>query len=144
MKYQLIRNDIRPSYPGKQFGWVPDNMRDMVETRKVFSSGRLQEMTFWRTDVVFDHPTGYKLVRNGDAIPMDEECELASGLRPEQLTVVQYNRERLARGINRDDWESYDAGYMTGYNPDGDWIPGPNYDKWLAEQAAQEDEEEDE
>lgn len=144
MKFQLVRNDIEPSYPGKPFGWVPDDMRDMVETRKVFRSGRLQDVTFWRTDVVFDHPTGAFFVRNGDAVPMDEECELASGVKPSQLTVVQYNRERLARGISRDDWDAYDAGYMTGYRPDGSWEPGPNYAEWEARQQAQDDEEEDE
>lgn len=140
MKYQLIRDDLEPSYPNHQCGWVPDNMRDCVCTREVTRSGRLQAVVFWRTDVVFDHPTGYRLVQNGDAIPMDEECELAAGLKPEQLTVVQYNRERLARGIHPDDWEAYDKGYMVGYQPDGTWQPGPNYDAWLSEQEEEDDE----
>ena len=144
MKYQLIRNDLQPSYPGKPFGWVPDDMLDKVEVRKVFQSGRLRDVTYWRTDVVFDHPVGFRLVQNGDAIPMDEECELASGLKPSQLTVVQYNRERLAKGIAREDWEPYDKGYMVGYRPDGSWEPGPNYQQWLDERAAQEEEDDDE
>lgn len=143
MKYQLVRNDIQPSYPNHDFGWVPEDMRDKVCEREVFQSGRLRKVTYWRTDVVFDHPTGYRLVQNGDAIPMDEECEAAAGLKPEQLTVVQYNRERLARGIAPEDWDAYDKGYMTGYAPDGSWIPGPNYPAYEAAMAeAEEDEDE--
>lgn len=143
MKYQLVRSDIEPSYPSKPFGWVPDDMRDMTVVRKVFRSGRLQDVTFWRTDVVFEHPIGYRLVQNGDAIPMDEECELAAGLKPSQLTAVQYNRERLARGIAREDWAAYDAGYMVGYRPDGSWEPGPNYAEWTALQADAEEEDDE-
>lgn len=145
MKFQLTRNDIRPSYPNQPFGWVPDDMRDKVCARKVFQSGRWQDLVFWRTDVVFDHPAGYRMVQNGDAIPMDEECELAAGLKPEQLTVVQYNRERLAKGIAVEDWGAYDAGYMTGYRPDGSWEPGPNYAEYLRRKREEEiDEDEDE
>jgi len=136
MKFKFVRNDLEPSYPGKPFGWVPDDMQDRVEVRQVFRSGKLQDVTFWKTGVEFEHPSAAFFVRNGDAEPADDECREACGMTPVQIKDAQGNRERLAQGINPEDWDAYDKGYMTGYAPDGSgkWVPGPNYAEWEAEQ----------
>lgn len=139
MKFRLIRDDIEPSYPG---GKIPDDMLDKVCVRQVFSSGKLRDVTFWRTDVVFDHPLGYRFVQNGDAVAEDDECREAANRTPEQLAAAQHARERLARGIHPEDWPAYEAGYMIGYDPDGEWIPGPNYAEYAAAEQAAEDEDE--
>jgi hypothetical protein len=140
VKYQLTRNDIRPSYPGKPLGWVPDEMKDFVETREVYSSGRVQPITYWRTDVVFDNEYGPASVQGGFAVPMDDECREASNRTPAQIAVAQHAYARTAAGIDPEDFEAYEKGYMTGYL-DGEWIPGPNYAEWEALQKELEDED---
>lgn len=139
MKYRLIRNDIRPSYPGKPLGWVPDDMRDFVETREVYSSGRLQPITYWRTDVVFDNEHGPASVQGGFAEPLDDECKAACNRTPTQIAAAQKAYERTRLGIHPDDFEAFDKGYMAGYL-DGEWIPGPNHAEWLKIQQDEEDE----
>lgn len=140
MKYQLIRNDIEPSYPGKPYGWVPDDMREFVETREVFESGKKQMKTYWRSDVVFDNEFGPLSVRQGFAKPMDDECREACGRSPAQIAEGHKAYERTRLGIHPDDFDAFDKGYMTGYQPDGSWIPGPDYAKWEAEQQDEEEE----
>lgn len=144
MKYRLVRDDIEPSYPGKPFGWVPDDMKDFVQTREVFESGRTQKKTYWRSDVVFEGPWGPFLVQHGMAEPADEECEIACYRTPAERLAAQRAYERTKRGIHPDDFEAFDKGYMLGYQPDGSWLPGPKYDEYMALKAKEESEEEDE
>ena len=141
MKYQLTRNDIEPSYPGQPFGWVPDDMRELVETREVFESGRKQQKTYWRSDVVFDNVWGPTLVRRGMANPMDDECAETAGLTPLQIESARLAYDRTNRGIHPDDFDAFDRGYMTGYQPDGSWIPGPAYQEWESQQVEEEDDD---
>lgn len=74
-----------------------------------------------------EHPDAYMLVRQGVALPADEECEKAADRTAEQLAAAQYAYERLSRGVIPDDFAAYDRGEMVGYNPDGSWRPGPAY-----------------
>lgn len=66
------------------------------------------------------------LVQMGCAEPADEECAKAANMTSDQMAAAQYAYERANRGIAPEDFEAYDAGLMTGYRPDGSWIPGPN------------------
>jgi len=141
VKYQLTRNDIRPSYAGHPLGWVPDEMAEFIEWREVFSSGRVQRMAFWRCDVVFDNEWGPEMVRAGIAVPLDDECRNACERTAEQIAAAQKAYARTNAGIHPEDFEAYDKGYMVGYR-DGKWIPGPNYAEWEAQQRALEEEEE--
>lgn len=142
MQYRLTRNDIVPQYPNKPAGWVPDEMRDYVETREVFESGRVQEITYWRTDVVFDNEYGPLMIRQGCAEPVDDECRRACNRTDAQIAAAQKAYERTVRGIHPDDFEAYEKGYMVGYNGDGSWKPGPNYAEWEAIEQAEEEEDE--
>lgn len=141
MKYQLTDDSIRPSYPGKPFGWVPEEMRDFVCEREVFQSGKLQKMVFWRTDVVFDNEHGPAAVKQGFAVPMDDECREACELTDRQIEAAQKAYPRTKAGIHPEDFDAYDKGYMIGYQPDGAWLPGPNHEVWLEEQRAIEEED---
>lgn len=87
---------------------------------------------------VIDHPEAYLLVGNGCAIPDDEECTKATNLTGEQLADLQYRYRRIAAGIDLEDYEAYDQGLMTGYHPDGSWVPGPNHADWEWERRKQE------
>jgi hypothetical protein len=69
------------------------------------------------------------LVQMGCAEPADEECDKAAGMTPERIAIAAHAYERVHRGIHPDDYEAYEAGLMTGYNPDGSFIPGPNAER---------------
>jgi len=91
---------------------------------------------------LIDHPDAWKLVRMGVAEPVDEECIAKADRTPEQLAAAQAAYPRVAAGIHPDDYDAYNAGLMTGYNPDGSWIPGPNAepeesDIWVPEAFAE-------
>lgn len=75
---------------------------------------------------LIEHPDAWKLVQMGVADPADEECRQAAGLTPDQIKDRHYAYLRMERA-RPEDWEAYDAGLMVGYNPEGDWRPGPNY-----------------
>ena len=87
-----------------------------------------------------DHAEAYRLVQMGVAEAADRECARAAGVTPEQFEAAKVAYERMSRGIHPDDFDAYAAGLMVGYNPDGSWIPGPNY----FPEAEEEDEEDDE
>jgi len=74
---------------------------------------------------VIDHPDAFRLVQQGVAIPADEECQRAANRSAQQLAAAQYAYTRLAAGIHPDDYELFDAGVITGYNPDGTPKLGP-------------------
>lgn len=77
-----------------------------------------------------EHPDAWKLVRLGAAVPADEECEKAANMSPEQMSAAQHAQIRATKGIVPEDFAAFDRGEMSGYNPDGSWIPGPNADKF--------------
>jgi len=70
----------------------------------------------------------------GGAMPADEECKRAVGMTPVELTAVQNAQDKARLGIAPEDYEAYDQGIMRGYNPDGTFIPGPNYEEAAWEQ----------
>ncbi len=90
---------------------------------------------------VIDHPQAYVLCQMGHAIPVDDECRVATNRTAEQLASAQRAADKVSRGIHPDDYEAFDAGTMVGYYPDGTKIPGPNY---VDEEPEIEEEPEDE
>jgi hypothetical protein len=86
-----------------------------------------------------DNPDAFKLVQMGCAVPADAECEEAHGMTLQQLQAAQHAYVRTELGIHPDDFAAYEAGVMIGYNDDGSYKPGPNY-----EEAEADDEEEGE
>lgn len=80
---------------------------------------------------------------NGIAEPADDECAAAVGLTSEQLKVLQVKYERVAAGIHPDDFPLYDAGVIVGYNPDGSYKPGPQWDAYQKAQAEAESDDEE-
>ena len=70
----------------------------------------------------------------GIAVPADDECAQAAGLTPVQMQAAQHAQERVRLGVHPDDYEAFDAGIMAGYNPDGTFVPGPNYADHIVEE----------
>jgi hypothetical protein len=82
------------------------------------------------------------LVRQGVAVAADDACAQRVRRSPAQQAEAQYAYERLSRGIHPEDFAFYDAGYIAGYNPDGSYIPGPNFAEMPAVEDLEEDDEE--
>ena len=75
-------------------------------------------------------PECYKLVRMGMAEPSDDECRERCGMTQEQIATAAFAQEKVSKGIHPDDYNAYDRGEMVGYNPDGTFIRGPNWDQY--------------
>lgn len=75
---------------------------------------------------VLEAPDAYRLVRLGAAEPADDECQRAAAVSPRQFEAAVKAQRRAAAGIHPEDFEAFDTGEMTGYYPDGSYIPGPN------------------
>ena len=75
---------------------------------------------------ILESPNCWKLVRMGAAICADEECEQRVNMTDRELATVQHAQRRVRAGIHPEDYDAFDAGEMTGYYPDGSFIPGPN------------------
>lgn len=76
---------------------------------------------------VIDHPQSFMLVRMGVAKAADDECEKAAQMTAtaHQKAVAAY--ERLEKGIAPEDFDAFDSGEMSGYDPEtGEPILGPN------------------
>jgi hypothetical protein len=137
VKCRVIRDDLEASEPD-----LTEEMKTQVCTRDVMRNGEIQPRTFWRHGAIIDHPQAYMLVRQGCAEPADDDCAKRAARSPKQQAEAQYAYERLAKGIHPEDFERYDAGYIAGYNPDGSYIPGPNWDQMPS--VTDPDEEDDE
>ena len=137
MKCRVIRDDLEASEPD-----LTEEMKTQVCTREVWRNSETQPVTFWKRGAIIDHPQAYMLVRQGCAVPADDDCAKRAARSPEQQAAAQYAYERLSRGIHPEDFDRYDAGYIVGYNPDGSYIPGPNWDQMPV--AQEPDEEDDE
>lgn len=83
-------------------------------------------------------------VKLGVAEPADEECKKRANMTPDKIARQSLIYERTERGIHPKDFEAYEAGLMTGYNPDGSWIPGPAYEEPDQEEIVDEPEIEEE
>lgn len=86
---------------------------------------------------IIDDTECWRIVMMGQAVPADEECELATQRTPEQVAQAEYAADRLAKGIHPDDFARYDRGELIGYNADGTDILSPEA---LAKLESEEDE----
>lgn len=83
---------------------------------------------------VLDHPDCWKLVKMGVATPHDEECldvcEKWAARRDQPLerliAAASAAYPMTAKGIHPEDHAKYQAGEITGYAPDGSYLPGPH------------------
>jgi hypothetical protein len=100
-----------------------------MEVRLVKRNGAQQAAVFWKNGAIMDYPDSFMLVRMGAAIPADNACAERAGMTPEQMAVAKHAYGRLVAGIMPEDFGLYDAGVVAGYENDGSFKPGPNWDK---------------
>lgn len=123
---------------------MPPAMRRHVVYRDVKTQHGVKQIPFWPAGTEYETPQAAFFVRQGMATPADFECQIACGVKPEEMPALQHAYQRQAKGILQQDWELFDAGYIVGYEQDGSYMPGPKWaeyqTKLAAEQAADDDE----
>ncbi len=77
---------------------------------------------------ILDLPEAYKFVQHGIADPADEECRAAAGMSDPEIVLAKMRQRRTSAGIAMEDYDVFDKGIMVGYNPDGTFKPGPNFE----------------
>lgn len=81
---------------------------------------------------IIDHRDAFWIVKMGQAEPADDECAVKVGMSAEQFASAQHAARRLAAGITQQDYPLFDAGYISGYDAEGNFKPGPNWDQYQA------------
>lgn len=131
MKCKIIRDDIEVA---------PDAPHEVVKEQAVlktiFRNHRHVQRLHWKHGAVLEHPQAFWLVRQGIAIPADEECAEKAGRTADQMAAAQKAYERVSKGIHPEDFSLFDGGVILGYDAEGNYLPGPNWH--LLEEAAAE------
>jgi len=76
---------------------------------------------------IMEDPRAVNHVILGNAVPADEECEIAANMTPEKMKTAQAAQEMALKGIEPEDRQRYRNGEILGYDEDGNDIPGPNW-----------------
>ncbi len=130
MQCKLVRElEVAPGAMPQEFV----SSHSIVRMRR--RNKKTQPVVFWKVGTIFDLPDAYRLVQHGCALPVDDECRAATGMTDEEIAEAQRAYERLSRGIHPDDFSLYDNGVITGYDEQGNYVPGPNFH--LLEDAAE-------
>ncbi len=135
MRAMIIRDDIEVS-PSVV---LSEEEKTQTVERVVMRNGAKQSVRFFRQGATLSRDDCYKLVKMGIAEPVDEECRQAVAMSGEQLRQAQHAARRLSAGIHPEDFALYDSGIITGYTPDGQYQPGPNWDQ-MPKDSDEEDE----
>ena len=133
----------------------PASMPDSERAKVKFRSGKVKNlsgkqiakvMAYFEAGTEYEHPKAWFFVINGQAVPADDECEVAAkeaGLTDEDLRTMQHRYKRQHLGITEEDIPLYDAGVILGYDKkssDG-YIHGPKWDEYQAALKAAEEAE---
>lgn len=84
---------------------------------------------------LLDDPNCYHIVLMGQAEAVDEECKERTACTPEEHAARLHAGRRLMAGIEKDDYELFDKGAITGYDADGRYVPGPNWNAGLSDKV---------
>lgn len=105
-------------------------IRDLKAAPSAEQDTRMEErdgVRWWPEGTVLEDARAFRLVQQGVAEPADEECEEAAAMTPAMMAAAQAAQDRIH--IHPDDFEAFEAGKMIGYDEDGEWIPGPNFEE---------------
>ncbi len=122
MKCEFIRNDVQVS-----LGNVPIGHEEQYEFREVMQNGEMVSLPFWKLGAILEHPDAWMLVQMGVARPADDGCAKRARMTPLMQIAAEKAYERVNAGIHPEDFELFDAGVILGYEPNGDYKPGPNF-----------------
>lgn len=101
-------------------------MKAKLIRRAMKDNGRGQPETRLEIGDVIEHKDAYQLVRLGMAVPEDDECREKCGMTEKQMQAVIKLQDKVSKGIHPSDYAKYDAGEISGYDEQGNYLPGPN------------------
>ena len=139
MKAKIIRDDIEVVLDR-----VLPHQREHVIWKTLMRNGKKRLVPHWKQGASMEDENAHWWVRMGFALPDDDECRERAGMTDESLDAAKKAYSRAAAGIHPDDNALFDAGFISGYNPDESYKPGPKWDEYqklLAEQEAEEEED---
>lgn len=85
---------------------------------------------------IFEGDQALFMCKTGQCEPMDDECMEALGLSQNRRLSIQLNYKMSSLGINdKGDRELYRAGVIEGYDEHLKYIPGKNWDAYMAAKA---------
>jgi hypothetical protein len=140
MKCQIIRDDMEVS--PQSLAEHPD-YSDRIVRRDVLRNDEMVSVAFWKNGAVLEHPQAFWLVKQACAIPADDDCRLRARMTQKKMDAAKSSYDRLMAGVSVEDYDLYDNGIIAGYNPDGSYKPGPNWDKRDEFLRAEQEEEDD-
>ncbi len=127
MKCVFVTNvDVNPAS-------MPASEKSKIRFRfaPVGSDPTPKPIPYFPANTEFEHPEAYKHCRTGTASPGDEECRVAANMTPEQLQAAQRLHRIAAAGILDSDIELFDLEVITGYEMNGEYKKGPNFDTYM-------------
>lgn len=129
MKAKYIRDDQEVSHAF--YHKIPEFIEQgLVEYRDVMRDGEVKPVAFFKMGAEVEGPDVHWLVRFGVAIPADEACAVRARMSPEKMQAAQRAQELMARHIEPEDGDLFDAGVIEGVDPvTGDYIQGENWDR---------------
>lgn len=107
-----------------------DQLKGLATRRDVHGVARW----FLPAGAEFEHPKAAFWVRHGCAVSADAECAAAVNRSAAELAEAQRAYRRLEAKIHPDDFALFDAGVIAGYDLDGKFVPGPNWDEYQRQQ----------
>lgn len=118
---------------------MPGPYRDQISYVK--DTRKNCNVAVFAVGAIIDGPLSVQMCRNGQASPIDDECREAVNLTADQLATLQLENEIAEKGVRQEDRELYIKGVIDGYDAEGNYKPGANWDAYQA--AMIENEEED-
>lgn len=108
---------------------MSEEMKVKVRFAKKDSSGK--PVAIFPAGTEFEGEHALALCRNGQASPSDQECADALGLSESQMQALQVGYKMDTLGIHKpEDRDLYRAGVISGFDKNGNYKPGVNWDEY--------------
>lgn len=108
---------------------MSEEMKAKVRFAKNGESGK--PIAIFPAGTEFEGDHAITLCKNGQAAPSDQECADALGMSSEKLLSLQVGYKMDTLGIHKtEDRELYRAGVISGFDANGNYKPGVNWDEY--------------
>lgn len=123
MRARIIREDMQLGMSATAYPETDER----VVWKTVTQNGRPVKRRFWRLGAEIEDPMVWRLVQCGVAIPADDACREACGLSEDQMAFAQKRYEAVCRGIAPEDYQLFFNKVISGYEDDGSFKKGDNW-----------------
>lgn len=105
--------------------------------------GQERPVFFWPKGCVVEGPVAEHILACGIGLPVDDDSAKEVGMTPDDFARVQVEYDATLAQITPADLNLFRAGAITGYDDNGNYVLGPNWEKH-ADALGLGDEDEDE